>query len=42
MNDENEYEWVLFYCPACDEEYRMPEDAEECVFCGNEKIESMQ
>lgn len=35
-------ELVWFCCPACDEEYRLDEEAEDCPVCGNEKIECLQ
>lgn len=26
------------YCPKCDEEYWLPEDSEECPFCGSDEL----
>lgn len=33
--DMEEFDFVLCFCPQCEEEYQLPEDTENCVICKN-------
>ena len=34
MMDEEGFENDYAFCESCDEEYYLPEDVEDCPFCG--------
>ena len=36
---ESEIEFVYVWCSDCEEEYYLPEDAEQCFVCGGENID---